>query len=199
MEPPRSSSVLRLRAVVESIEPSRPSPSAPEGERSETIHVRDLRLASTGKPLDPATAQLPHLQTWQDAGVQVGDTVLFTTTSSYRIHHNNQAADEDQPPNRQLTRVLAERAEDVVVIRRPKDATTVAAVMPMPTIEPEDSLSNVDCSRHDSEPISRYPNRLPLAAISLVLAALAGGVMGWNLAYRQMPHAPTPTPARPTS
>ncbi len=166
-----SPAVLRLRGVVERIEPSSPSPTGSAEESTETVHLQDLRQAATGKPLDPTGAQLPFQQNWRDAGVQAGDTVLFTTTSRFLIDPGL---------------ATAEQAADVVVIRRPKAANSVPA--PVPVIPPP----------HDSEPpIShRRPTLWPLAAISLMLAALTGGLIGWNLAQRSLPPSSPPAAER---
>lgn len=65
--------VLRLRGVVD-----RFGGYQQQGRVLHTLCVRDLELASTSQPIHPDHWWFRLRQSWTEAGVQAGDTVLFT-------------------------------------------------------------------------------------------------------------------------
>ena len=65
--------VLRLRGVVD-----RFGSFEEQGRIIHTLCVRNLECAATGQPIEPDHWWFRLRQTWSEAGIQSGDTVLFT-------------------------------------------------------------------------------------------------------------------------
>jgi hypothetical protein len=65
--------VLRLRGVVDRV-----GGYQQQGRVLHTLCVRALELASTSQPINPDHWWFRLRQTWTEAGVQAGDTVVFT-------------------------------------------------------------------------------------------------------------------------
>lgn len=161
---------LRLRGRVERIDPV-----ASEGvQASATAQLRDLELAISGEPLDPSIASFLSQAAWQEAGVQAGDTVIFTTMARpLKEAAEDSQQSQSRPIRHQRVWFQEARAESVVVVRRPKTVVSSSA------------------AAGPSRLRARKPMLL-LAAIAAVLTGLAGGVLGWSLGQLQPPQPKQP-------
>jgi hypothetical protein len=88
------------------------------GDAIPTVCVRDLCLASSRQPLDPHHWWFPLREIWLQAGIQLGDTVLFTA----KVQRATKGwHDPDRTPNANPRRQVigfAATPRSVVVLRR---------------------------------------------------------------------------------
>jgi hypothetical protein len=107
--------VLRLEGVVD-----RFGSYQQQGRSHRTLCIRGLRVAGTGQPLEPDHWWFRLRADWCEAGVQPGDTVLFTAKVRHCSKGHHDPEDAQGRPLRQRERVLglAGRVRDLVVLRR---------------------------------------------------------------------------------
>lgn len=107
--------VLRLRGVVD-----RFGGFEQQGTVQQTVCVRNLELAASGQPLAPDHWWFRLRQPWCEAGVQAGDTIVFTAKVSHCSKGRHDAAQPDGTSLRQRERVLGFGGQvcDLVVQRR---------------------------------------------------------------------------------
>ena len=107
--------VLRLRGVVD-----RFGGFEQQGVVQQTVCVRNLELASSGQPIDPDHWWFKLRQPWCEAGVQVGDTILFTVKVSYcsKGRHDQSWADGSGLRSRERVIGFGGQVRDLVVQRR---------------------------------------------------------------------------------
>lgn len=178
---------LRLRGRVERIDPV-----ASEGvQTSATAQLRDLELAISGEPLDPSIASFLSQAAWQEAGVKAGDTVIFTTLARpLKEPAEDSERSQSRPVRHQRVWFQEPRAENVVVVRRPKavigsSATAGPSRLEQPVFQERLTPAQLEAPE-PNRPQARKPVLL-LAAIAAVLTGLAGGVIGWSLGQLQQP------------
>lgn len=209
-------SKLRLRGVVEAIEFATAAPVSGDQEPSSgaSVQMRDLTLPSTGEPLEPNSCRFRHGAAWLEAGVQPGDTVLFSASPRMLIEPGARDAEASTSSSqRKIIRVFDEQADQVLVIRRPKPVATSPAVSGSVVsssgisrpVEPQTSPGSAalthlaPASAASEPPARRMQTKLPLVlvvTIGAVLAALVGGTIGWTLALRQQSPANPSMPQR---
>jgi hypothetical protein len=107
--------VLRLRGVVD-----RFGGFEQQGSVQHTVCVRNLELAASGQPLAPDHWWFRLRQQWCEAGVQEGDTIVFTAKVSHCTKGSHAAAQPDGTSLRPRERVLGfgGQVRDLVVQRR---------------------------------------------------------------------------------
>jgi hypothetical protein len=119
---------IRLRGVVDRVSPANNN----GGGEAETILLRGLVQASDGTAFTPDTATFQCCSLWRQAGVQPGDTVLFTTTFLYRIETARPSGHGHiYRATRRLVRELDPRAVDVTILRRPQPRKVINTVAPL--------------------------------------------------------------------
>ncbi len=149
------------------------------GDTIHTICVRDLCLASGRQSLEPGHWWFPLRDIWLQAGIQIGDTVLFTA----KVQRATKAwHDPDQPhrakPRRQVIGFAA-APRSVLVLRRREGSR-----------QQVDALGHelAQCRRHlseasrDHEQLSRHYAALLARhqALQQQLALLTAPVCGWS-------------------
>ena len=107
--------VLRLRGVVD-----RFGGFQQQGRSYQTLCVRNLEHAATGQPLEPDHWWFRLRQTWCEAGVQPGDTVLFTAKvrTCSKGHHDPELRGSNHVRGRERVVGLAGDVRDLVILRR---------------------------------------------------------------------------------
>lgn len=107
--------VLRLRGVVD-----RFGRFEYQGKVQHTVCVRNMELASSGEPLQPDHWWFRLRQPWTEAGVQPGDTILFTAKVSSCSKGSHEPTLPDGTSLRARERVLgfSSQVRDLVVVRR---------------------------------------------------------------------------------
>lgn len=110
--------VLRLRGVVD-----RFGGYQQQGVVHQTVCVRNLELASSGQPLEPNHWWFRLRQPWCEAGVQVGDTIVFTVKVSRCSKGSHDATQADGTSLRARERVsgFSSQVRDLVVQRRGRE------------------------------------------------------------------------------
>jgi len=168
---------LRLRAVVERVAPA-PADDAP---CQQVVHLSQPTRAADGRPIGASSVRLDHDSPWQEAGVQPGDTVLFTTTVRCvleRVQAPALHSEQGMTIRWRKVAVLGSKASDITVARRP-------VVVP-----PRQPIAVVAAA---PKPERRNPPVLMAAVAALVLTALGGGAIGWWAGSRQMPQPTSQT------
>jgi hypothetical protein len=107
--------VLRLRGVVD-----RFGGFQQQGRLYQTLCVRNLEHAPTGQPIEPDHWWFRLRQTWCEAGVQPGDTVLFTAKvrTCSKGHHDPELRGSNHVRGRERVVGLAGDVRDLVILRR---------------------------------------------------------------------------------
>ena len=107
--------VLRLRGVVD-----RFGGFEQQGKVQHTLCVRNLELAGSGEALAPDHWWFRLRQPWCEAGVQVGDTIVFTAKVSHcsKGSHDPALADGTSLRARQRVIGFGSQVRDLVVQRR---------------------------------------------------------------------------------
>ena len=107
--------VLRLRGVVD-----RFGGFEQQGMVLHTVCVRNLELANSGQPLEPDHWWFKLRQPWCEAGIQVGDTILFTAKVSCCSKGTHDSALADGSCLRPRERVIgfSSQVRDLVVLRQ---------------------------------------------------------------------------------
>jgi hypothetical protein len=107
--------VLRLRGVVD-----RFGTFEDRGRLIHTLCVRDLVHAATGQPIEPDHWWFRLRQAWSEAGVQPGDTVLFTAKvrGCSKSHHNPELFGVTTVRGRERVVGLAGEIRELMVKRR---------------------------------------------------------------------------------
>ena len=110
--------VLRLRGVVD-----RFGGYQQQGVVHQTVCVRNLELASSGQPLEPNHWWFRLRQPWCEAGVQVGDTIVFTVKVSRCSKGSHDSTQADGTSLRARERVIgfSSQVRDLVVQRRGRE------------------------------------------------------------------------------
>lgn len=173
---PASTRERRLRAVVERFAP------AAEGTTTtrEVAYLQQLQVAATGRPIQAGEAWVERDELWQSAGVQPGDTVIFTTQLQALVR---EAKDLDATgvqngrPRWITTALIAPGTRDVVVVRRP-----VAARPQAPVVQP----ASLPVAQPAQRPQRSKPG-VAMAVALLLLGTLGGGAFGWWAGTRQAP------------
>jgi len=107
--------VLRLRGVVD-----RFGTYQQQGQLHQTICIRNIEIANSGEALDPDHWWFRLRQAWCEAGVQAGDTVIFTVKvrhCSKGVHEPELVQNRDVR-SRERVLGLAGQVRDLVVQRR---------------------------------------------------------------------------------
>lgn len=113
-----STSELRLRAVVEGVS----SASADDASCHQVIHLIHPTRAVDGRPIGASRVLLDHDSPWDEAGVQPGYTVLFTTTARFvleQVQTPDLQSEQGLPIHWRKMVVLGTKATDITVARRP--------------------------------------------------------------------------------
>jgi len=86
----------------------------------QTLCVRELRLASTDQPMTPDHWWFRLREDWAQAGIEAGDTVLFTAKVQRCTKGWDERASDTRGPSRPREQVLGlgGRIRDVVVTQR---------------------------------------------------------------------------------
>jgi hypothetical protein len=107
--------VLRLRGVVD-----RFGGFEQQGKVQQTVCVRNLEMASSGERLEPDHWWFRLRKPWCEAGVQVGDSILFTAKVSHCSKGSHDPAMADGTSLRARERVIGfgSQVRDLVVQRR---------------------------------------------------------------------------------
>lgn len=107
--------VLRLRGVVD-----RFGGFEYQGKVQHTVCIRNLELASSGEALQPDHWWFRLRQPWTEAGVQLGDTILFTAKVGTCSKGSHEPTLPDGPSRRVRERVVGfgNQVRDLVVQRR---------------------------------------------------------------------------------
>jgi len=168
---PRSASAreLRLRAVVERVS----SASADYASSHQVVHLSQPTRAADGRPIGASSVLLDHDSPWQEAGVQPGYTVLFTTTARFVLEQVQTPArqgEQGMPIRWRKVVVLGTKASDITIARRP---------VVVPQRQPI-AVAAAPSPRQRKSPV------LMAAVAALVLAALGGGAIGWWAGSRPM-------------
>lgn len=110
--------VLRLSGVVD-----RFGQFEFQGKVLHTVCVRNIKLASGGEPLQPDHWWFRLRQPWAEAGVQAGDTILFTAKVSSCSKGSHDPTLPDGTCLRARERVIGfgNQVRDLVVVRRGPD------------------------------------------------------------------------------
>ena len=110
--------VLRLQGVVD-----RFGRFEQHGRCHHTLCVRNLEHAATGQPIEPDHWWFRLRQSWCEAGVQPGDTVLFTAKvrTCSKGHHNPELRGLSQVRGRERVVGLAGDVRELVILRRAHD------------------------------------------------------------------------------
>jgi len=165
----RSASELRLRAVVERVT----SASADDASCHQVVHLIHPTRAVDGRPIGASSVLLDHDSPWEEAGVQPGCTVLFTTTARFVLEQVQTPAlqgEEGLPIHWRKVVVLGTKATDITVVRRPVVVPQRQPIAVAPAPKPNRRKSPV----------------LMAAVGALMLAALGGGAIGWWVGSRPM-------------
>ncbi len=172
---PASTHEQRIRAVVERFAPA--AAGAPTAK--EAVYLRHLQVAATGRPIQSGDAWVERDAGWQEAEVQPGDTVIFTTQVQKLVQEakDQDAAVAQRRPRLITTTLIAPSTTGVVVVRRP-----VAARQQEPTSQP----ARIPVTRHGQRP-QRGRTGFAFAATVLLLGTLGGGALGWWAGPRQAP------------
>jgi hypothetical protein len=187
---PASTREQRIRAVVERFGPvAAGSPTA-----KEAVYLKELQVAATGRPIQAGDVWVERDAGWQEAGVQPGDTVIFTTQVQKLVQEvkDPDAADAQSRPRLITTTLLAPSTTEVAVVRRP-----VAARQQPPIAQPVPTPASVPAPAPLAHPGPMPRRRRPMlavAAAALLLGTLGGGALGWWAGTRQAP-APSATAA----
>ena len=107
--------VLRLRGVVD-----RFGGFQEKGRIVHTLCVRNLEHAATGQQIEPDHWWFRLRQTWTEAGIQAGDTVLFTAKvrRCTKGHHNAELLAHSTVRGREQVVGLAGDIRELVITRR---------------------------------------------------------------------------------
>ena len=107
--------VLRLRGVVD-----RFGGFQDQGRIVHTLCVRNLEHAATGQQIEPDHWWFRLRQTWTEAGIQAGDTVLFTAKvrRCTKGHHNAELLAHSTVRGRARVVGLAGDIRELVIARR---------------------------------------------------------------------------------
>ena len=193
--------VLRFSGVVD-----RFGSFAGQGSTTHTLCVRSLQLANSGQKIDLDHAWFRLRQVWTQAGVKVGDTVLFTA----KVQHCSKGWDNpDQPADKQRRQVVGfgTGPRDVVVLRRKQTHARVVTDLQAELQGHELRLADLQshCDRLEAQRsellsqtatlqrqahsttavIGRLRRRVWLAAAgALFVGSITGGTLAWTAAPR---------------
>lgn len=181
---PASTREQRIRAVVERFAPA----AAGTHTAKEAVFLKELQVAATGRPIQAGDVWVERDACWQEAGVQPGDTVIFTTQVQQLVREakDQGTADGQSRPRLITTTLITPSTTDVAVVRRP-----VAARQQPPTAQPVPTPVPV---AHPGQRSRQRRPMLAVAAAALLLGTLGGGALGWWAGTRQAP-APSATAA----
>jgi len=149
--------------------------------------------------IKPSTDWCGDLSAWNQADVQPGDTVLFSTSYELAVQLLNESGTSTSPSSlKRIINASDHVASDVDVIRRPTVKDDLETLLPQ---QLEDQRAQARAAQQflpaQQAVVAKQKKRLLLyAAVAAVLALLAGGAIGWSLASRLQQPQPGPTGLR---
>jgi hypothetical protein len=143
--------VLRLRGVVDRL-----GGFQQQGRTVHTLCVRNLEVAATEQPITPDHWWFRLRQTWSEAGIQAGDTVVFTAKvrACSKGHHDPELLGVVTVRGRERVVGLAGEVRDLVIQRRgPADRLELNALQDelrrerLLRLEAEAAMARLDAHR----------------------------------------------------